>query len=411
MKNVKNNINIMRKKIRNKCRIIEELKNNINQLEHANIILKYDIHELQNKIFELTNKIKSKYDQKESLYKNIEQYKKIHNEVNKINEHFVIETTKLNKKIKELKHSENHNDINECTKELETLNDTRKHQLKYVQYELEIEINKYNEEIKPKSKHITLIEEILREQIIWLANELDKIQQLNDNTLHKLDETNEHKINEECLYEKNHHNVNIINEHVECNINETIKGDETLKCEETVKGDEIIKCDETVKGNETLKCEETIKGDETVKGVIADVISDSNNNELKLNTIKYNVLLKHNLSLIAKIQPNQKLWLEDGKLEYNQSYWITRKFYSQNRASIIEFIENQVNSALSLIIAVNKNQESSRLIESDILVKDLYEIMHTVAIGLVNMKTIYYDQSDTIQNIINNISTSIIVSK
>jgi len=393
MKNDKNNINIMRKKIRNKCRIIEELKNNNNQLEHANIILEYDVHELQNKIFELTNKIKSKYEQKESLYKNIEQYKKIHDEVNKINEHFVIETTKLNKKIKELKHSENHNDINECTKELEILNDTRKHQLKYVQYELEIEINKYNEEIKPKSKHITLIEEILREQIIWLANELDKIQQVNDNTLHKLDETNEHKINEEGLYEKTHHNVNIINEHVEYNINETVK------------------VDETVKGNETLKCEETIKSDETVKVVITEVITDSNNNESKLNIIKYNVLLKHNLSLIAKIQPGQKLWLEDGKLEYNQSYWITRKFYSQNRASIIEFIENQVNSALSLIIAVNKNQESSRLIESDILVKDLYEIMHTVAIGLVNMKTIYYDQSDTIQNIINNISTSIIVSK
>lgn len=375
MKNDKNNINIMRKKIRNKCRIIEELKNNNNQLEHANIILEYDVHELQTKIFELTNKIKAKYDQKESLYKNIEQYKKIQDEVNKINEHFAIETAKLNKKIKELKHSENHNDINECTKELEILNDTHKHQLKYVQHALEIEINKYNEEKKPKSKQITIIEEVLREQIIWLAKDLDKIQQVNDNTLNKLDETNEHKINEEGLCEKTHHNVNIINEHVEYNINETIK------------------------------CEETIKD------VITEVITDSNNNESKLNIIKYNVLLKHNLSLIAKIQPDQKLWLEDGKLEYNQSYWITRKFYSQNRASIIEFIENQVNSALSLIIAVNKNQESSRLIESDILVTDLYEILHKVDIGLVNMKTTYYDQSDTIQNIINNISTSLIVSR
>jgi len=105
-------------------------------------------------------------------------------------------------------------------------------------------------------------------------------------------------------------------------------------------------------------------------------------------------LIINNLNMIININPNEKFWISGNKIMLNNSYWITRRAYGQNRIYIIDFIMNDIKDAIELLNSLGKLD----FVDNELI--NIKELIKKTDLGLENMKITYPELNTKITEII-----------
>ncbi len=94
--------------------------------------------------------------------------------------------------------------------------------------------------------------------------------------------------------------------------------------------------------------------------------------------------IENNLKVLSELKPYEKLWISEKSISKNNSYWITRKLYSQSRDVSVEMIIKLYNYLFQY------KKQDARIIT---LINESKE-------GLKNLKITYPDKASTLDEII-----------